>query len=545
MRPERRGDRKVEPASAPDPSAAPSSAASPRDRRAAVESWFARRGWTIFPFQRETWRLIAERRSGLVHATTGSGKTLAVALGAWLSPHADAGDEERLSVLWVTPMRALAADTERSLREAFAAVSENDASATSAWRVGARTGDTSESRGGRWVEIPRVLVTTPESLSLMLTQDDARESFGALSCIVVDEWHELLGSKRGVQTQLALARLRRFSPGVLTWGLSATLGNLEEAKRTLLGPRAATAGALVEGRLDKPLIIDTLLPKTPERFPWAGHLGGKMAEAVVGEIEAASTTLVFTNTRSQAELWYQNILRLRPEWAGILAVHHGSLSRETRDWVEQGLKAGSLKAVVCTSSLDLGVDFLPVERVLQIGSPKGVARLLQRAGRSGHAPGRVSRSRSFPLTRSNWSRQPPCATQSRRAGSRAEGASMRRWMFWRSTASRWRSEAAFGQPTCLRKCARLRRTNALPTKTGRWVLDFVRRGGPSLTAYPGFRRIGPDADGIMALRPIGSFRRGTSSTSVRSSAMRQSWFSMGRHREGPSSAQLKRALSPV
>src|SRR5690606_3314490 len=174
----------------------------------------------------------------------------------------------------------------------------------------------------------------------------------------------------------------------LVWGLSATLGNLEHARDVLLYP---AKGRLVQGRIDKPLVVDSLLPPSIERFPWAGHLGLRMLPQVVEEIESAATSLVFTNTRSQAERRYQALLEARPDWAGLIALHHGSLAREVRDWVELGLKQGALKAVVCTSSLDLGVDFLPVERVLQIGSPKGVARLMQRAGRSGHAPGRTSR----------------------------------------------------------------------------------------------------------------------------------------------------------
>jgi ATP-dependent Lhr-like helicase len=434
MRPERRGDRRIGPARVPDPSAAPSPAG-PMDRRLAVESWFARRGWTIFPFQRETWRLMAEGQSGLLHATTGSGKTLAVAFGAWLAMSETAEPEDELRVLWITPMRALAADTERSLREAFAGVAASDASGSPPWRVGARTGDTSSSeRAALTRKPPRLLVTTPESLTLMLTQEHSRETFASLAFVVVDEWHELMGNKRGVQTELALARLRHFRPDLATWGLSATLGNLEEARRVLLGPRDATRGALVEGRLDKPLIIDALLPKAPERFPWAGHLGAKMVEPVVAEIEAASTTLVFTNTRSQAELWYQHILRLRPEWAGIVAIHHGSLSRETRDWVEQGLKAGSLKAVVCTSSLDLGVDFLPVERVIQIAHPRASRASCSARGEAATRPAVSLASRSFRRIRSNSSRQQPSETRSRRKRSRADAASTRLWTCSRSIA---------------------------------------------------------------------------------------------------------------
>jgi ATP-dependent Lhr-like helicase len=438
---------------------------------------------------------MGDGRSGLLHATTGSGKTLAVAFGAWLATPETGEGDEGFRVLWVTPMRALAADTERSLREAFADVAAQDSA--SLWRVGARTGDTSgAARAALTRKPPRLLLTTPESLTLMLTQERARETFASLAFVVVDEWHELMGNKRGVQTELALARLRHFCPDVATWSLSATLGNLEEAKRVLLGPRDAPCGALVEGRLDKPLVIDTLLPKSPERFPWAGHLGAKMVDPVVAEIEAAKTTLVFTNTRSQAEIWYQHILRRRPEWAGILAIHHGSLSRETRDWVEQGLKTGSLKAVVCTSSLDLGVDFLPVERVIQIGSPKGVARLLQRAGRSGHAPGRVSRITLVPTHTLELVE----AAAVRDAVAKKKIESRRSLKAPLDVLAQHCVTVALGggfRPDDL--LAEVRGTAAyehLSDENWTWVLDFIRRGGPSLTAYPGFRRVAPDPKGV-------------------------------------------------
>jgi ATP-dependent helicase Lhr and Lhr-like helicase len=264
----------------------------------------------------------------------------------------------------------------------------------------------------------------------------------------------------------------------------------------LLDSRDAAQGALVEGRIDKPLSIDTLLPKSPERFPWAGHLGAKMVEPIVAEIEAATTTLVFTNTRSQAELWYQHILRLRPEWARVLAIHHGSLSRETRDWVEQGLKDGSLKAVVCTSSLDLGVDFLPVERVIQIGSPKGVARLLQRAGRSGHAPGRVSRITLAPTHTLELVE----AAAVRDAVLRKKIESRRSLNAPLDVLAQHCVTVALGggfRPDDL--LAEVRETAAyehLSDENWSWVLDFIRRGGPSLTAYPGFRRVAPDPKGV-------------------------------------------------
>ncbi|RBP03464.1 ATP-dependent Lhr-like helicase [Roseiarcus fermentans] len=519
-------------------------------RAAAVVAWLAERGWTPFPFQRETWALMRARRAGLLHATTGTGKTLAAALGAWLAygddgarrplirpadaghlppegegvaspagvaplPQGEGGGQRppgegsaaqtnivatashALALLWITPMRALAADTERALREAFAGVAARDPSGAPAWTVGARTGDTSAAERARQARSPpSALVTTPESLALMLSRPDARETFAGLRCVVVDEWHELIGNKRGVLTQLGLARLRGLRPGLPTWGLSATLGNLGEALRALLGPQAAGQGALVEARIDKPLIVDTLLPRAPGRFPWAGHLGAAMAAAVVAEIEAARTTLVFTNVRSQAELWYQSLLKLRPDWAGAIALHHGSLARETRDWVEQGLKAGTLKAVVCTSSLDLGVDFLPVERVLQVGSPKGVARLLQRAGRSGHAPGRVSRVTIVPS----------------HALELIEAAAVRAAIRDGRIESRKSPDApldvlaqhcvtvalggGFVPEDLLVEVRTTAAYAALSDEAWRWCLDFVSKGGPTLKAYPGFRRVVPGADGV-------------------------------------------------
>ena len=286
-----------------------------------------------------------------------------------------------LSVLWLTPMRAVAADTTRALQLPLPELAPT-------WSVGQRTGDTpSAERARQDRRFPSALVTTPESLSLMLTRDNAQAELAGVHTVIVDEWHELMGNKRGVQTQLAIARLKRWNPQLVVWGLSATLGNLDDAMRVLVGE----GGTLVQGRIDKQLIIDTLIPGDPGRFSWAGHLGAQMQQPVAEEIERSGVTLVFTNTRSQAEIWYQLLLAQRPDWAGVVALHHGSLDKAVREWVEAGLKQGKLKAVVATSSLDLGVDFLPVERVLQIGSAKGVARLLQRGGRSGHAPGRSSR----------------------------------------------------------------------------------------------------------------------------------------------------------
>jgi ATP-dependent Lhr-like helicase len=244
-------------------------------------------------------------------------------------------------------------------------------------------------------QLPFGLVTTPESLSLMLTHADTRDQLAGLQAVIVDEWHELLGTKRGVQTELCLARLRAWLPELRIWGLSATLGNLDEARDVLLGDRSPGA-VTVSADLKKDIRIETLIPREIDRFPWSGHLGTRLAPQVIREIEKANTTLLFTNTRSQTEIWHQELLALRPDWKEVLALHHGSLDRAEREKVENGLRDGSLRCVVCTSSLDLGVDFSPVDQVIQVGSPKGIARLLQRAGRSGHQPGKTSRILGVP-----------------------------------------------------------------------------------------------------------------------------------------------------
>ena len=456
------------------------------------ESWFARRAWQPFPFQLEVWQAIRQGESGLLHATTGSGKTYAVWLGA-LNRFAAAQAQPRadkpapLTVLWITPMRALAADTARALQAPLDDLGIN-------WDIGLRTGDTgSAERARQGRRLPSALVTTPESLTLLLTRADARQAFAGLRMLVVDEWHELLGNKRGVQLQLALARLRQWHPQLIVWGLSATLGNQGHALEVLLHPYA---GRLVQGRVDKALEVDTLLPDSIERFPWAGHLGLRMLPQVVTEIESAATSLVFTNTRSQAERWYQAILEARPDWAGLIALHHGSLAREVRDWVELGLKQGALKAVVCTSSLDLGVDFLPVERVLQIGSPKGVARLMQRAGRSGHAPGRTSRVTLVPTP--SLEVVEAAAAQIAVAERRIEArdAPERPLDVLVQHLVSMALGGGFVPQALYEEVRQAWSYRELGEAQWQWALAFVRHGGDSLTAYPDYQRVEPDESGL-------------------------------------------------
>ncbi len=474
----------------------------------AVAAWFTARGWKPFTFQKQVWKALAEGRSGLLHATTGAGKTYAVWLGALQAfadkavdapaapPHPTrrkAAQAVPLTVLWITPMRALAADTLQALRAPLEAMAAGHPG-IARWTSGARSGDTDGAeRSAQSRRLPTVLVTTPESLTLLLARADAREVLAGVQLVVADEWHELLGNKRGVQLQLALARLSGWNPALRIWGMSATLGNLGEAMHTLLGHGG---GVLVQGRIDKRLVVDTLLPDHPERFSWAGHLGLRMLPQVVRELENTRTTLVFVNVRSQAELWYKAILDARPDWAGTLAIHHGSLDRAVREWVEAGLKNGSLRAVVCTSSLDLGVDFLPVERVLQIGSAKGIARLLQRAGRSGHAPGRPSRITLVP-THSLELVEAAAARSAVQVGQVEVRVSPRQPV---DVLVQHLVTVALGggfEPDAL--YAEVRRTAAyggLSAEVWAWCLDFVRRGGPSLQAYPDYHRVVPDAQGV-------------------------------------------------
>ena len=455
---------------------------------ARIDTWLSSRGWTAFPFQRAVWKAALKGESGLLHANTGAGKTFAVWFAALQRAGLDTGRARAgLRVLWITPMRALAADTQRALEDSAAELLPE-------WRIGARTGDTKSAERARQTRsMPAALVTTPESLSLMISNAAAHEQFRHLDMVIVDEWHELMGSKRGVQVQLALARLRRWRPELLVWGVSATMGNLDLARQVLLG---SDAGVLVEGDTRKKIVVDCLIPENVSRFPWGGHLGLQMLQPVIAEIEGHEATLVFTNTRSQAEIWYQNILEARPDWAGVIALHHGSLDREVREWVELGLKNGILKAVICTASLDLGVDFLPVERVLQIGSAKGVARLLQRAGRSGHAPGRVSRVTLVPTN--SLELLEAAGAKKAVAARRIEGRYVPNKPFdvlvqhlvTVALGGGFRSAELYEE---VRQAWSYRH---LTEEEWQWALDFVARGGQSLTVYPEYRRVLPDDEGV-------------------------------------------------
>lgn len=355
------------------------------------KDWFQAVGWQPFAFQLETWDRYRDGYSGLVNAPTGSGKTYSLMMPLVLEfLRSYPGNRDRknagLQAIWITPIRALAKEIELSARRLIDGLGIP-------MTVGVRSGDTAlKERIRQKAKPPNLLITTPESLHLLLAQKSYGDLFKDLKVLVADEWHELMGSKRGVQVELALSRLKSISPSLKVWGISATIGNMDQALEALLGSYYAGGKyTVIRADIKKAVDIISVLPDSPDRMPWAGHLGIHLLDRVVDIVKRSTSTLIFTNTRSFAEIWYQRMLEVSPELSGVIAMHHGSISHDLRNWVEDQLHAGNLKAVVCTSSLDLGVDFRPVETVIQIGGPKGVARFLQRAGRSGHQPGAVSR----------------------------------------------------------------------------------------------------------------------------------------------------------
>lgn len=356
-----------------------------------AEDWFKNKNWSPFPFQLQTWTAFLQGKNGLLNAPTGSGKTYALWMPIvldYIKKNPDYKEKHipGLKAIWITPLRALSME----IKQAAEKVAED---LETGLTVGVRTGDTSASeRSKQKSKMPDLLITTPESLQLMLASKGYEKVFKECNAIIIDEWHELLGTKRGVQTELGLSRLKSIAPKMRIWGISATIGNLDQAMEVLLGRDAAYLdnSILIKANLKKKITVASIIPEKMDSYPWRGHMGLHLIDEVAKIIKASRTTLIFTNVRAQCEIWFQALLQKYPEFAGDMAMHHGSISRETRQWVEQAIRDEQLKAVVCTSSLDLGVDFAPVETVIQIGGPKGVARFLQRAGRSGHRPGKES-----------------------------------------------------------------------------------------------------------------------------------------------------------
>jgi len=451
-----------------------------------TRQWYASNDWTVFDFQKNAWHAWHRGQSGLIHSPTGSGKTLAAWLGPVQGAMLDAQDtqevqDEPLRVLWITPLRALANDTCSNLQAACDAL---DVPVS----VEIRTGDTSSSRRTRQrTQPPFALVTTPESLSVMLSYPGAEIGLQGIHTVIVDEWHELMGSKRGVQLQLCLARLHKLCEPLRIWGVSATLANLEEAMQTLLGPD--NNGVLIQGIEPRTIEVDSVLPANSQRFKWSGHLGLQLVPQVLEAVQGAGTTLLFTNTRSQAELWFQAMLDARPDWLDTIALHHGSLDRKLRTDIEDRLREGRVRCVVCTSSLDLGVDFSPVDQVLQVGSPKGVARLLQRAGRSGHRPGATSRVLCVP-TNALELVEIAAVRRALEAG-RIEGRHAPTLSL--DVLSQHLVTIAMGagfEPTdMLREVRTTHAFASISDEQWQWVMDFITRGGQALQGYPQYHKV--------------------------------------------------------
>lgn len=467
------------------------------DGKSIIEEWFRDKGWEPFAYQQETWSAFLDGKNGLLNAPTGSGKTFALfmpALIEWINQNPDHYRERGnngLQLLWVTPLRALAKDIELAMQ---AVVDDLQIP----WKVQRRTGDISSSLKQRQKkQMPEVLITTPESLHVLLAQKDYPARFKNLKSVVVDEWHELIGSKRGTQTELALSRFRGMLPELKVWGISATIGNLDEALDLLLGySDDREDAALIRAKQNKEIRMNTIIPENMEKFPWSGHLGINLAEQVLPILEKEGSILIFTNTRAQSEIWFQKLLDIKPDFAGTIALHHGSIDGKIRNWVEESLHNGVIRTVVCTSSLDLGVDFSPVDKVIQIGSPKGVARFLQRAGRSGHSPGAVSNiwfvpTHALELIEAAALRD---AVEDKLIEDRIPVLKpfdvLIQYLVTLAVSEGFRPDQIFDE---------VKHTfayQALQPDEWNWILDFIRNGGRSLSRYDEFNKVEVDEDGL-------------------------------------------------
>ncbi|WP_372073628.1 ligase-associated DNA damage response DEXH box helicase [Tistrella mobilis] len=448
---------------------------------AAVAGWFAARGWTPHPHQL---RMLAAADAGLpvlLIAPTGAGKTL----GGFLPGLARAAAGEvagRLDTIYISPLKALAADIARNLEQPIAEMGLG-------LQVGVRTGDTDQrTRERQRRSPPELLLTTPESLALMLSYADAPRIFGRLATVIVDEVHAIAGTKRGDLLALGLARLKSLSPGLRVVGLSATVAD-EEAVRRWVDPRAV----IVRGREAAQAEVSLLIPEG-ERVPWAGHLARHAMAGVYQAIRDHGTTLVFVNTRAQAELVFQELWHLNEDGLAI-ALHHGSLAAEQRRKVEAAMAEGRLRAVVATSSLDLGIDWAAVDLVMQIGAPKGVSRLVQRIGRANHRLDLASKAILVPANRFEVLE---CrAALEAVAEGELDGEPPRpgaldvlaQHVLGTACMAPFDADALYAEVTGSAPYA------ALDRPSFDAVVDFVATGGYALRAYDRFRRIEQDETG--------------------------------------------------
>lgn len=455
----------------------------------AAEAWFESKGWKAFPFQKETWKAYLHGKSGLLNAPTGSGKTYALWLGCVLEAMTNPTPVKGLQVIWVTPLRALAKDI-------CAAMNQVNDDLNLGWDIALRTGDTSQAERQRQKRnMPQTIVTTPESIHILLSQADAPKTFSQVKAVIVDEWHELIGGKRGVQMELAMTYIRHLqAKPIKTWAISATIGNLQQAAQVLLGDLFEEA-AIIRANVDKKIEVESILPKSVKSLPWAGHLGINLMLRIKPILEQYTSTLMFTNVRSQTEIWYQKMMDKMPEYAGLVAMHHGSLDNKVRAWVEDALHAGKLKCVVCTSSLDLGVDFRPVDMVIQVGGPKGIARFFQRAGRSGHQPGATSKIYFLPT----HSLELIEAAVLKETIARKEFESRVPLTKSYDVLVQYLITLAVGPGFFEQELFKQVKTSHayqhLTEKEWQWCLEFITTGGNSLSAYDEFAKVEIEPDG--------------------------------------------------
>ena len=353
-----------------------------------IENWFKKKGWELHDHQREMIQSATRGLSNLLIAPTGGGKTLAGFLPSIIELNAHPSDS--LHTLYVSPLKALTVDVARNLLNPLA---DMKLSIT----VETRTGDTPQSRRQRQRKSPpNILLTTPESLALLISYPDSHTIFQKLQCIIIDELHALASTKRGDLLSLALTRLNRWSPTARRVGLSATIPAPNEMAAYLSKSKDSDDIKIIKAQSTKPPAIQILVGKS--RLPWSGHMGLYAAPDIYEAIQSHKTSLIFVNTRAQAELLFQSLWRINDNNLSI-ALHHGSLSLDQRRIVENAMVKGSLRAVVATSSLDLGIDWAAVDLVVQVGAPKGASRLLQRIGRSNHRLQEPSKAILVPANR--------------------------------------------------------------------------------------------------------------------------------------------------
>ncbi len=439
-------------------------------------------GWKPFPFQLQAWDAYGRGESGMINAPTGSGKTYSLVVPILLEGLES--KDKKIQAIWIAPIRALSKEIQlASLRAAEGLGSR--------WKVGVRSGDTRAAEKSKQKEKPpQLLITTPESLHLLLSQKGYSEYFSSLKTIVVDEWHELMGSKRGVQMELALSRLKAIAPGLKIWGISATIGNMDQSLQVLLGAGLAKEEAtIIKADIEKKVQVISIFPDTLEKMPWAGHLGIHLLSKAIDIVRQNNSTLIFTNTRSFAEIWYQKMLDLAPELSGQIAMHHGSISQDIRHWVEEQLHQGKLKAVICTSSLDLGVDFRPVETIIQVGSPKGVARFLQRAGRSGHQPGALSKIYFLPTHSLELIEAAAVREAIHRHVVEDRIPYMRSFDVLVQYLVTLAVSNGFNPNEIFKEVKATFSFQSLSEEEWHWALRFITTGGESLTAYDEYRKV--------------------------------------------------------